>query len=321
MKRHALLVGSFVIGAMVLLVIGIIWLSGSSLFRQELRAAIYFQGSVNGLYVGAPVTFRGVPVGRVEEIGIEVDGDTLDARIPVRVSIRTDAVRFSSPGESVPLDLPTLVQRGLRARLLAQSFVTGQKYIELDFVPDTPAVFSGSGREPEIPALADRFGALIDQVADLPLRETVQDFRATLQQLQKTLAKTNATLDIAGQELAGTAAEARKTLVGATAALQRMEGQTTTTLQSVTRLADSARTAVATAGPDLQQTLASARRAADSAELAMQRVAELTAPGTPLRADLDSAVRDLALAARGLREWSEVLEEKPNAVIFGRDRP
>ena len=31
-------------------------------------------------------------------------------------------------------------------------------------------------------------------------------------------------------------------------------------------------------------------------------------------------MRDLSQAARGLREWSELLEEKPNAVIFGRDR-
>lgn len=321
MKRHALLVGSFVIGALVLVVIGIIWLSGNALFQQELRAAIYFQGSVNGLYVGAPVTFRGVPVGRVESIGIEVDRDTLTARIPVHVSIRTDAVHFASPGDDAPFDLPTLVNRGLRARLLAQSFVTGQKYIELDFAPGTPAVFSGSGRTPEIPALADRFGALIDQVAELPLRETVQDLRNTMQALQATLAKTGATLDVASVEIASTAAEARKTLAHASSAMERIQGRADSTLASVTRLADSTRETIQRAGPELQQTLTSARDAADSARLAMNRVAELAAPGSSLRADLDSAVRDLALAARGLREWSELLEEQPNAVIFGKDRP
>ena len=319
MKRHALFVGSFVIGALVLLVIAIIWLSGNALFQQELRAAVYFKGSVNGLYVGAPVTFRGVPVGRVESIGIEVDGQTLNARIPVHVSIRTDAVQFSGDASAAPLDLPALVQRGLRARLLAQSFVTGQKYIELDFAPNTPAVFVSSGPVPEIPALGDRFDALIDQVAELPLRETVQDLRTTLKLLQETLAKTGTTLDTASTEITSTAAEARKTLASASTALDQMQGRADSTLASVSRLADSARETVTRAGPDLQHTLASARDAADSARLAMNRVAELTAPGTSLRADLDSAVRDLALAARGLREWSEVLEEKPNAVIFGKD--
>ena len=52
----------------------------------------------------------------------------------------------------------------------------------------------------------------------------------------------------------------------------------------------------------------------------MERVGEISAPGAPLRADLDAAVRDLSQAARRLRDWSELLEEQPNAVIFGRER-
>ena len=46
----------------------------------------------------------------------------------------------------------------------------------------------------------------------------------------------------------------------------------------------------------------------------------MTAPNAALRSDLDAAMRDLAQAARGLRDWSELLEEKPNAVIFGNKR-
>jgi paraquat-inducible protein B len=49
-------------------------------------------------------------------------------------------------------------------------------------------------------------------------------------------------------------------------------------------------------------------------------VADLSAPNAALRTDLDAAVRDLSQAARGLRDWSELLEEKPNAVIFGSKR-
>jgi paraquat-inducible protein B len=49
-------------------------------------------------------------------------------------------------------------------------------------------------------------------------------------------------------------------------------------------------------------------------------VAELTSPGTPVRGDLEAAARDLSQAARGLRDWSELLERQPNAVIFGAER-
>ena len=74
------------------------------------------------------------------------------------------------------------------------------------------------------------------------------------------------------------------------------------------------------AQPELQRTLADAQQAADSARIAMNRVAEMTAPNAALRADLDSSVRDLSQAARSLRDWSDLLEEKPNAVIFGNRR-
>ena len=81
------------------------------------------------------------------------------------------------------------------------------------------------------------------------------------------------------------------------------------------------------AQPELQRTLTgareaadSARRAADAARVAMERVGDISAPGAPLRSDLDAAVRDLSQAARGLRDWAELLEEQPNAVIFGRER-
>ena len=321
MKRHALLVGSFVLVAAALIVAAVLWLSGGNLFQNQLRAVIYFQGSVSGLYIGAPVTFRGVSVGQVDSIDIEVDSRTLAARIPVRVRLQPDLVRFNAGAAANALpDLPELVRRGLRARLVAQSFVTGQKFIDLDFVPDAPAPQLAGGKEFEIPALADRFGALIDQVTELPLRETVQELRGTLQALQRTLDSTQSALGTSARELSETAVQARRTLVVASQALGEVQGHAETTLASITRLSQASQQVVLGVQPELQRTLASAREAAETANLAMSRVAELTAPGATLRGDLDSAVRDLSQAARGLREWSEILEDKPNAVIFGSER-
>lgn len=321
-KKQALLVGSFVIGALALVVAAILWLSDTNLFQTQLRAVIYFRGSVSGLYIGAPVTFRGVQVGQVDQIDIQVDHGSLEARIPVRLRIRPDAVTFSRNGEQA-VDLPDLVQRGLRARLVAQSFVTGQKSIDLDFVPDAlppQNLTAGPGGAAEIPAVADRFDALFDQLAELPLRETVRDLRLTLDVLRLTLDSTRKTLDVASSEVAETAAEARKTLAVASSSLLQVQGSAQSALASMARLTDTAREAVQTAQPELQRSLDGARQAADQARLAMTRVAELTAPGAPLRSDLDGAVRDLSQAARSLREWAELLEDQPNAVIFGSER-
>ena len=326
MKRNALLIGGFVIAALAMIVAGVLWLSGNSLFSKHIEAMIYYKGNVSGLYVGAPVTFRGVPVGQVEAIGIEVDRDSLQALAPVRVRLQPNAIQFNGTAAS-PIDLPTLVQRGLRARLVAQSFVTGQKSIELDFVPNTPSTLVGTNGKPEIPALAERFGALIDQVAELPLRETVQEMRDTVKELRTTLVGAQRALDdtkavfaSAATELKQTGAQSRVTLKAASDAIRLAQTNSATTLASITQLSDTTRGAVVAAQPELQRTLTSAREAAESARLTTVRLYEITAPGASLRGDLDSAMRDLSQAARGLRDWIELLEQQPNAVIFGTKR-
>ena len=327
MKRNALLIGAFVLAALAMIVVGVLWLSGNTLFKKQQEAMIYYKGNVSGLYVGAPVSFRGVAVGQVEEIGIQVDRDSLKSLIPVRIRLQPDALRFRRNGADAALDLPTLVLRGLRARLVAQSFVTGQKSIELDFVPNTPSTLVGNDGKLEIPALGDRFGALIDQVADLPLRDTVQEVRDTVKELRGTLVSVQHALDAtqkvlatASDELAQTGRDSRVTLKAANEAVRQVQVNTEATLASITQLSDTTRNAVATAQPELQRTLQGAREAAESARIAMSRVAEMTAPNASLRADLDASMRDLSQAARGLRDWSELLEEKPNAVIFGNKR-
>ena len=326
MKRNALLIGAFVLAALAMTVIGVLWLSGNSLFKKQQEAMIYYKGNVTGLYVGAPVGFRGVAVGQVEAIGIQVDRDTLKALVPVRIRLQTEALHFSG-SKDIPVDLATLVQRGLRARLVAQSFVTGQKSIELDFVPNTPSTLVGDNSRPEIPALAERFGALIDQVAELPLRDTVQDIRDTVKELRGTLTSVQHTLDSAqtvltsvSGELTKAGAESRVTLKVAADAIRQVQANSAATLASITQLSEAAHSTVMAAQPDLQRTLTGTREAAESARLAMNRVAEMTAPNASIRGDLDAALRDLAQAARGLRDWSELLEEKPNAVIFGNKR-
>lgn len=327
MKRNALLIGAFVLAAIVMIVVGALWLSGNNLFKKQLEAMVFYKGNASGLYVGAPVTFRGVAIGQVESIGIEIDRETLKALMPVRIRLQPSALRFNGAKDDTPFDLPALVQRGLRARLVAQSFVTGQKAIELDFVPDTPATLVGDSSRPEIPALPERFGALIDQVADLPLRETVQEVRDTVNELRSTLVSVQHTLDgsqkvlsDASGELARTGAASRDTLKAATEAINLVQLHSAATLDSITKLSDTTRQTVLAAQPDLERTLVGTRDAAEAARLAMKRVAEMTAPDAALRGDLDAAVRDLSQAARGLRDWSELLEEKPNAVIFGNKR-
>lgn len=326
MKRNTLMIGGFVVATLLIVVVAIIWLSGSDLFSKQQKANVYYQANVSGLTVGAAVQFRGVTIGQVTAIGIEIDSKSLQTTVPVSLKLQPSALNISgTPGGT--LDIPALVARGLRARLASESIVTGQKSVELDFVPSTAAVLHGRPGEVEIPALADRFGALIDQVAELPLRDTVNDlrlaaneFKATLGTVQESLKIAQSVLNTASTELRATTAESRKTLQTATTAIRDVQESSTKTLASIQRLADTSNQTVMAAQPELQRTLVGAREASESANLAMGRIADITEPGAPLRSDLEATVKDLSQAARELRSLSELLEEKPNALIFGKKR-
>lgn len=321
MKRQSLFVGGFVLLALALTVAGILWIGGSGLFTRHAPAVIYLTGNVSGLNVGAPVTFRGVPVGRVERISIEVPKETLDALVEVRLSLRPDAVNFGVDGSGQALPLPVLVQRGLRAQLSVQSLVTGQKQVELDFLPATAAQMRGSGLIDEIPALPDRFGAIVQQVAELPLGETVQELRNTLAAVDRALAGTTGVLQTTGQEIELTLAAARQTLRVTQQAMQALQARTDATLLAVKQLSTSSHDALAEARPELQRILGTARDATEQARVTLQQLAEMTAVGSAPREDLDASLRDLSQAARGLRQYVELLEDQPNAVIFGDRRP
>ena len=83
-----------------------------------------------------------------------------------------------------------LIESGIRARMLSQSLLTGQKYIELDFLPNEKARFAGlSRRYPELPTttssmekLSQKGEELVDKLAALPVDQMLEDLRQALRQ-------------------------------------------------------------------------------------------------------------------------------------------
>lgn len=324
MKRHAFLVGAFVVLALTLAVAGVLTLNKSGLFTTRHVAVVYFDGSVKGLYIGAPVTFRGVNMGEVTRIDVQVNPQTLLTRVSVRVTLNTENLQMGAlDGPDENLNLPEMVKRGLRARLILQSIVTGQAAIELDFRPDTPAKFAtvGSRSLPEIPTMQDKLDALINQVQNLPLGDLVAELRQTMATLNQTLKASQMAIDSSSKQINATSVQARQTLEKASLAMDQVQAQASSTLKSIQQLSDTTRSAVTEAQPALQQTLLETKQAAEQARLAMHDLAELSAPGSPVRADMDSAVTDLSQAARSLRSFADQLDRDPSSLIFGGSKP
>lgn len=146
--------------------------------REDI-VVMYFQESVKGLNVGSPVVLEGVEVGKVVQIELIANPKTMDFSIPVYVRFlkikNDDDTNIVSLIEKKKM-LKELIQRGLRARLVTQSYLTGQLMIELAMLPDSPIVLKkdkNSGNVFEIPTALSTIGELSKGFQDLPLREMV----------------------------------------------------------------------------------------------------------------------------------------------------
>src|SRR5215469_10003226 len=94
-KANPTLVGSFVLGALGLLILAVIVFGSGSFFRERPRAVAFFQGDIQGLNVGAPVTLRGVPVGIVTNIKININTSDMNPSIPVYMEFEPERMKFS----------------------------------------------------------------------------------------------------------------------------------------------------------------------------------------------------------------------------------
>ena len=91
------LIGAFVLGALALTFSGIVFLGSGALFRDIQEVVMFFDGSVGGLQVGAPVTFRGVAIGEVSKIQIVYEAAKQEFRIPVAAELYPDRIQRTGP--------------------------------------------------------------------------------------------------------------------------------------------------------------------------------------------------------------------------------
>lgn len=178
------MIGIFVIGALVLLMSSIVVFGSGELFKKTNKFILYFDGSVKGLSIGAPVMFRGVSIGIVKDISLIYDSKAGTITLPVIVEIQQDRIKGAlSFGE---LDgARKMIALGLRGNLEVQSFLTGQLMISFDFYPDNPAKLRGiSSQYPELPTLPIS-PDIFEVIENLPIKEIAKNLEATSQGINK----------------------------------------------------------------------------------------------------------------------------------------
>ncbi|MEI6708590.1 MAG: MlaD family protein, partial [Methylococcales bacterium] len=149
-----------------------------------------------GLAVGAPVLLRGIPVGKVTDITLELDDKTTDIHIPVIVELEPDRIKKINAAEHLTSKdrLAYLIAKGLRAQLQTGSLLTGQLFVAVDMFPKSKVVThnntTGYPEFPTTPNTLDQFTnsaqVIMDKISKLPLETIADEIDKTLVSLQGT---------------------------------------------------------------------------------------------------------------------------------------
>jgi len=170
---------------------------------------MYFQGSLRGLSVGAPVDLRGINIGEVKRLSVEYDRVAGELRFPVEVDIFPQRIRarartpnarntdLSDMGGHTMID--SMVAHGMRAALKDGNLLTGQKYVAVDVVKGAaketvawdahPPIFpTASGGLDEI---TDSIGSVAKKLDKVPFDQISNHLIATMATLDQTLKTTD----------------------------------------------------------------------------------------------------------------------------------
>jgi paraquat-inducible protein B len=257
-----------------------------------------FSGSVHGLQEGSAVEVEGMRVGQVTDVHLEYDrtSDMLKAPVtfeidPTQLPIAKDQPKPTI--EQVNQAMDHLVQRGLRASLGSANLLTGQRLIQLDFVPDAPeASVDYSGPLPQVPTTASGdLGSLqvsanqfMDKLAKLPIAEIGTGIRNILAHVDQATS---------GPELGRAVKSLDKSLANLDQITQKTNQQIGPTLESL-------------------------RKTADAADQTLEAAQKLMGAGGDRSRDLPAMIHELTDASRSIRSLADYLDQHPEALVRGR---
>ncbi len=325
-KANPKLVGAFVLGALALVVAGVLVFGSSRFFRKLTTHVLYFEGSVKGLNVGAPVLLRGVKIGSVASINVLLDAETLTFLTPV--VIKTDPNIISLVGKEKlmgqlleepegPEIMEALVERGLRAKLEMKSLVTGQVLVEFDFHPGTPVHLVRTDDEhPELPTIPSDIRTLTRQIRQLRIEELVANARKAMQGIQRLVNSPD--LEQIFGSLNQTLKDLGKLARNVDSKLEPVTSGMEETLKDTRKLVQSLEAQVVPLASGLEQSAAAAQAALTQAKEAFAKMEGITSEDSALVYQLTEALDEFSAAARSIRVMASYLERHPEALLRGK---
>lgn len=176
------------------------------LYIYSLRYWVMVNSGIGGLAVGAPVSHRGVQIGKVLRTDYIPEGQTLlnkDMPIPVLIEINPGRLGLPDTEQSLQRasnDIDNWISEGLIATIRTQNFILGQQSIDLAYdesfansalqtFADFVVIPTG---EDTLQKFADGIEQLITKINELPIEELMADIQELLAEGSATLASVQA---------------------------------------------------------------------------------------------------------------------------------
>jgi len=299
-------------------------------FKKSDKYVLYFSGSVKGLHVGAPVLFQGVQIGSVISIIIRANPN-LEVEIPVTIEVEPDKFEVDEGDRRLIRDprknVQKLIDKGLRAVLEMQSFITGQLMIELNFHPGSPVHLRSTKGDlveiPTIPSTTQRLAnalqnldlkgmeknltntlAGIDRLVNSPdLKAGISELKGVLSDTRRLVQNMNARVGPLADGFDATVQDTRKLVKNLDGRVKPLADNVNKTVEDFDQLARDADARLASLTSSLDKTLAGARG--------------VLSQDAPLIVELEATLKEISDAARSIRQLANTLDQKPEALIQG----
>ena len=269
-------------------------------YTKKIKFIMFFDSSIRGLNLGAPVEFKGIKVGTVLDVRLEFDSGSTSFRIPVLIEIEPQRIieRGNQEMDQSHQALQRLVKRGLRARLQTGSLLTSQLFVELDMHPGSPINLSGSDTPyPELPTLpTSNFGAITQSAEDLLAKLNAVDIKEVTSVLIDTIQTANKTMHNADKAI-----ESANTLIGTPGIPEAIENVRITlkNFKNITQKVDDSNL-IASA----TKTFSSVDKTINSADKAINNANTLiSAPGIP------EAIEDIRIALKNFKNITQKVND------------
>ncbi len=326
-QANPTIIGVFVLGAVLIAILGITVFTSGKWFSEKSEFVIYFNESVNGLNVGALVKMQGVPIGKVTDIQVQLDPETKQILTPVFIEIdhaKCQQLLQIKEVNSKQMLMEQLVKNGLRMQLQYTSLVTGQLYVQSLLQPGTPVVLTGLNKDyAELPAIASSSVQVQKSIADImrdfqaiPFQELFSELLVTVKNIKQITGSQETKQAI--KHLSSSLAELQEILKSVKPHAKAIAFNAEKTLQRSNQLMRKLEGAVDPLLLEVRESLVNANQTLLSLQNSAKSADGLLHEDGPLQQNFNRTLDEIRRSANSLRLLTDYLEQHPEALLQGK---